>query len=417
MQDTKLFETIVGITTPWHVARVTLKPEDERVDVWLEHEPTRWPCPDCGETVPAFDHAAERTWRHLDTCQFQTHLHAKIPRVPCPAHGVKQVRVPWAEPRSRFTVLLERLIIDLILQCSTVKGACEIAGVSWDEAWGVMSRAVARGHARKAARPITYIGVDEKAFRKGHRYHTIVCDLQRATVEFVAEDRKTESLAAYYAQLTDAQRRALHAVAMDMWEAYIGATRDGLPDGAEKIVFDRFHIMREMTKAVDTVRKQEHRAFRRAGADSPLTGTKYLWLFSDERRPARHAAAFATLQALNLKVGRAWAIKEALRALWTYRHQAAVKRFFTRWYGWAIRSRLAPVKQVAKTVKRHLAGGAPLCHASDHEWRSRRSQQQDHEHQAKGRRLPQPVTLHDGDLFSLWRARPLPTLNPEGPLF
>ena len=239
---------------------------------------------------------------------------------------------------------------------STVKGACEIAGVSWDEAWGVMSRAVARGHARKEARPIRYIGVDEKAFRKGHRYHTIVCDLQRATVEFVAEDRKTESLAAYYAQLTDAQRRALHAVAMDMWEAYIGATRAGLPAGDEKIVFDRFHIMREMTKAVDTVRKQEHRAFLRAGEGSPLTGTKYLWLFSDERRPERHAAAFATLQALNLKVGRAWAIKEALRALWTYRQHAAVKRFFTRWYGWAIRSRLAPVKQVAKTLKRHLAG-------------------------------------------------------------
>ena len=114
--------------------------------------------------------------------------------------------------------------------------------------------------------------------------------------------------------------------------------------------------MREMTKAVDTVRKQEHRAFLRAGAGSPLTGTKYLWLFSDERRPERHAAAFATLQALKLKVGRAWAIKEALRALWTYRQHAAVKRFFTRWYGWAIRSRLAPVKQVAKTLKRHLAG-------------------------------------------------------------
>ena len=162
----------------------------------MEHEPTRWPCPHCGETLPAFDHAAERTWRHLDTCQFQTHLHAEIPRVPCPTHGVKQVRVPWAEPRSRFTGLLERLIIDLILQCSTVKGACVIAGVSWDEAWGVMNRAVARGHARKEARPIRYIGVDEKAFCKGHRYHTIVCDLQRATVEFVAEDRKTESLAA-----------------------------------------------------------------------------------------------------------------------------------------------------------------------------------------------------------------------------
>ena len=111
-----------------------------------------------------------------------------------------------------------------------------------------------------------------------------MCDLQRATVEFVAEDRKTESLAAYYAQLTDAQRRALHAVAMDMWEAYIGATRDGLPAGAEKIVFDRFHIMREMTKAVDTVRKQEHRAFLRAGEGSPLTGTVPVAVQPERRR-------------------------------------------------------------------------------------------------------------------------------------
>ena len=125
----------------------------------------------------------------------------------------------------------------------------------------------------------------------------------------------------------------------------------------------------------------------------------------------------ATLQALNLKVGRAWAIKEALRALWTYRHQAAVKRFFTRWYGWAIRSRLAPVKQVAKTLKRHLAGVLRFVTHPITNGVARRSQQQDHEHQAKGRRLPQPVTLHDGDLFSLWRARPLPTLNPEGPFF
>lgn len=102
---------------------------------------------------------------------------------------------------------------------------------------------------------------------------------------------------------------------MDMWEPYIGATRKGLPDGDTKIVFDRFHIMRDMTKAVDTVRRQEHRTFLRDGGDSPLTGTKYLWLFSEERRPERHEEAFATLQALNLKVGRAWAIKEALRTL------------------------------------------------------------------------------------------------------
>ena len=356
MQDTKLFETILGLTAPWHVARVELKTEANRVDLFLEHDPARWPCPECGGELAAFDHAEARTWRHLDTCQFETHLHAAIPRIQCPTHGVKQVRVPWAEPRSRFTLLMERLVIDLMLQCSTVKGACTIARISWDEAWGIMQRAVARGQARKPARPIRYIGVDEKAFRKGHRYHTVVCDLERSTVEFVAEDRKTDSLAAYDAQLTDEQKAALQAIAMDMWEPYIGATRDGLPEGAARIVFDRFHIMREMTNAVDTVRKQEHREFLRAGADSPLTGTKYVWLYSDERRPAHHAETFATLQALNLKVGRAWAINEALRTLWTYRQTAAVKRFFTRWYAWAVRSRLEPVKQVAATLKRHLEG-------------------------------------------------------------
>ena len=240
MQDTTLFETILGITTPWHVARVELKPEEQRVDLWLEHERTRWQCPECGTELAGFDHAEERTWRHLDTCQFQAHVHAEIPRVQCPTHGVKQVRVPWAEPRSRFTLLMERLIIDLILQCSTVKGACKIASVSWDEAYGIMTRAVARGQARKEARPIAYIGVDGKAFRKGHRYHTIVCDLKRSTVEFVAEDRKTESLAAYYAQLTDGERTALQAVAMDNVGAiHVGAQRStadavDLPPSADR---------------------------------------------------------------------------------------------------------------------------------------------------------------------------------------
>jgi len=276
--------------------------------------------------------------------------------VECPTHGVRQVHVPWAEARSRFTQLMERLIIDLILQCSTVTGACRIAGISWDEAWGVMDRAVGRGRARKQARPIRYVGVDEKAFRKGHRYHTIVCDLEQATVEYVAEDRRIESLGAYFDQLTPAQRDALAGVAMDMWEPYIQATRTRLPDGDGRIVFDRFHIMREMIKAVDTVRKQEHRAFLREDGDSPLTKTKYFWLFSEEHLPARHAEAFAAVQALELKVGRAWAIKEGLRTLWTYRQGAAVRRFFDHWYAWAIRSRLEPVKKVARMLQRHLDG-------------------------------------------------------------
>jgi transposase len=80
MQDTKLFEAILGLQAPWHIARVELKPDEKRVELWLEREATRWPCPECGEVLPGFDHAEERTWRQLDTCQFETHLHAQIPR-------------------------------------------------------------------------------------------------------------------------------------------------------------------------------------------------------------------------------------------------------------------------------------------------------------------------------------------------
>ncbi len=357
MQDTKLFETILGLQAPWQIVRVALDTAGERVDLWVEHDAeASWACPECAQVRPGHDHAEERLWRHLDTCQYQTFLHARVPRVHCPTHGVRQVRVPWAEARSRFTVLLERLVIDLILQCSTITGACRIARISWDEAWGVMRRAVARGQARKVPTPKRYVGVDEKAFRKGHQYHTIVCDLEAATVEFVAPDRRTESLAAYYDALTETQRTALQAVAMDMWPAYIRATAEGLPEGDQKIVFDRFHIMREMTTAVDTVRRQEHRAFLKDGEASPLTRTKYLWLRSDENMTTEQADALALLHTHGLQVSRAWAIKESLRALWTYRQRAAVRRFFDRWYAWAIRSRLEPVKRVARTIKRHLDG-------------------------------------------------------------
>jgi transposase len=361
VQDTKLFETILGLQAPWHIARVELDTDGQRVDLWAEHEDTRWPCPDCEESLACWDHADTRTWRHLDTCQFETHLHARVPRVHCPTHGIKQVRVPWAEPRARFTMLMERLVIDVIHQCSTLTGACRLLKITWDEAWGVMARAVARGQARKAPRPIRYIGVDEKAFRKGHVYHTVVCDLQRATVEYVGEGRGELSLAPFYDQLTAAQRDALDAVAMDMWDPYIRATRLGLPNGADRIVFDRFHIMRDITTAVDLVRKQEHRALLRDSGQSALTGTKYIWLYAAEHLPPSARAAFKQLQRLHLKVGRAWAIKEALRTLWRYKRHAAATRFFRHWYGWARRSQLEPIKRVAATLQRHLAGVLCYC--------------------------------------------------------
>lgn len=177
MRDTDRYQRILGLEKPWFVKRVDLQVVENRVDIWLEPPGgAKWPCPKCGQDLPCRDHAEERAWRHLDTCQFQTHLYARIPQVKCPEHGVLQVAVPWAEARSRVTILMERFVIDVLRQCATVLGTCRLLRLSWDEVWGV----VPRGLARKRQRPLAVIGVDEKAFKKGYQYMTVVCDLENA---------------------------------------------------------------------------------------------------------------------------------------------------------------------------------------------------------------------------------------------
>ena len=231
-------------------------------------------------------------------------------------------------------------------------------------------------------------------------------------MEFVAADRRTESLAAYYDALTETQRAALQAVATDMWPAYIRATVDGLPQGDQKIVFDRFHIMREMTRAVDTVRKQEHRAFLAAGEASPLTRTKYLWLRSDEHLTTEQAEALALLHTHGLQVSRAWAITESLRAV--DRPSAGGGHALLRSPA-RLGHPLAPRPREARRPHDHAASRrrAALRAAPDHQRRRRGPQQQDHEHQAQGGRLPKPRALHDRDLLPSRGIGPLPTLTPE----
>ena len=355
MQDTDLYRHLLGITSPWEVTGVELSVEGERVDVQVSHPTgTRFTCPKCDALLPVYDHAEERSWRHLDSCQFATFLHARPPRVECATHGVHQVTLPWAEPMSRFTTLFERLAIDVLQECDVV-GACRILRVSWDEGWHLMERAVARGLLRRPVEAPVHLGVDEKAAGRGHDYITVVSDVDAGTVRFIADERKEESLDAYFDTLPATELARIEAVAMDMWEPYATSVRAHLEDADDKIVFDRFHIMGHMTKAVDTVRKAEHRRLK-ADGDNLLVGTKYMWLHSAENLPERHDERFSALRALELKTGRAWAIKEDLRYLWDYVRRGWAEKHWKRWYFWATHSRLEPVVAVARLIKRHYDG-------------------------------------------------------------
>ena len=168
---------------------------------------------------------------------------------------VRRVQLPWAEVRARFTALFERLAVDVLKEID-IQGATRILRISWEEAWHILERAVERGQLRKEKRISARLGVDEKAAAKDHQYLTLVCDLDRSTVEYIAAERKQESLDSYFQGLSAEQREGIQAVAMDMWEPYVQSVRAHVPGAADKIVFDRYHILSHMGEAVNNVRRR-----------------------------------------------------------------------------------------------------------------------------------------------------------------
>lgn len=306
----------------------------------------------CSVRLPLYDHIPPRHWRHLDYGSHLTWIHARLPRVRCPEHGVRHVQVSWALPGARYTVAFESHAID-VLRETDVLGGTRLLHLSWHEAWHIMERAVERGLLRKQQRVIPRLGVDEKAVAKGHSYVTVVCDLDQGTVEHLANDRKKSSLDGYYQSLLPSQLAGIEAIAMDMWKPFIASTIEHVPQGEHKIVFDRFHIMKTVCEAVDKVRKEEHRALQSSGDDA-LKGTKYLWLFSEENLPEEWEERFEKLRKLELKTARAWAMKESLRELWLYQRRGWAERHWKRWYFWATHSRLPAMITVAQMIKSHL---------------------------------------------------------------
>ena len=353
MRDTELYRHLLGVVSPWTVARVNLDIAQKRVDVFVEDAAgASWQCPECGASCPLHDHDGERCWRHMDSCHFETHLHARVPRVDCEKHGVRQVRVPWAEPGSRFTSLFERLAIDVLKETS-IEGAAGLLGLSWDEVHHIQQRAVERGLGRRDQEVPKYLGIDEKNIGKRAGFATVSTNLDEGTVIDVAEGRTKASLFRSLGAFCINDLEQVEGVAMDMSPTFIAAILDCVPHAQEKIVFDRFHIVQHANHAVDQVRRAENKNLLTLN-DDQLKGTRYMWLYGRENLPSKYEATFDTLRVGKLHTARAWALKEQLRDLWDHPTLKRGQAWWTDWYSWAIRSRLEPIKKVARMVKAHL---------------------------------------------------------------
>jgi transposase len=358
VRDTELYEALLGLTAPWEVTSVSItkaSPDRPLGEVavavrWRAKTPLVCPC--CGQQGPRYDSRLRR-WRHLNTMQWKTFITAEVPRLNCPKCGVKQVRVAWAEDGSRFTELFEAFAIQVLKAVRSKVQAQWLTELSWDQVDRIMERAVARGLDRRSLQDLPYLGIDEKSFGKGHDYVSVLHDVAGRRVLEVVPERTRAAADKLWQAIPEAQRQGVAAVAVDMWQPYLEASRAAAPQAA--IVHDKFHCAKELNKAVDLVRRREHRELRREGDDT-LVKTKYLWLKNPHNWTEHQRQHFRGLKLDTLKVGRAWAIKEAFADFWDYRYAGAAKKFFDRWYFWATHSRLRPMIDAAKTLKRHLPG-------------------------------------------------------------
>ncbi len=295
-----------------------------------------------------------RRWRHMDTCQFKTILEAAVPLVECSEHGAQTVQVPWAEGSSRFTLFFERFAIQVLEACPTAR-ASHLLRITWDEADGIKQRAVKRGLARRQIDGLEYVCVDEKAVGYGQDYVTVVTGLigGKPRVLYVGDGRDEAALNGFWEWMGPEACARIKAVSMDMSQSYQNSTRRYCPNA--ELIFDPFHMMKMLNKAVDEVRRQE--AVMGTGAErAALKQTRQMWLWGEENLPEHHAARFEALKDSTLKTARAWRLKELWRTFKRCLDVDDAHAFFHKWYVLVMQSKLEAVKKVARTFKDHLAG-------------------------------------------------------------
>ena len=311
-------------------------------------------CSRCGRRCPGYDRLKPRRWRHLDFGAWEVQLEATLCRVECGRCGVVVEQVSWAEPESRFTLHFEELVGWLAQRCDKT-AISTMLRVAWRTVGTILERVVARHRAPIDWTKVTAIATDELSFRKGQHYLTLVSDLETGRILWSKEGRSAATLEAFFVEIgVEACARIRHA-AIDMFEGYAQAIRRRLPNAT--IVYDRFHVQQLASQAVDEVRRGEWQRLR--GTDE-ARGVKHLrWALLRNPwnvTPAEHER-LVDLPKQNRLIYRAYLLKESLAGIYRSLYTTPwAKRRLTEWIAWAMRSRLAPFRKVARTLRRCFDG-------------------------------------------------------------
>jgi len=257
--------------------------------------------------------------------------------------------MPWSCGKSP----LSRQLVVLLAQLARLLPWEEVSRMmneSWNTIRAAVKTAVTYGLAVRDTSGIVVIGVDEISRRRGQTYQTNVYDLQAKRLVWTGEGRGMETLQRFFTEWGPERCKQITAVCCDMWDPYINVIKQHLPQAT--LVFDKFHIVQHLCQAIDTVRKEEVREKETTNPEV-LAGTKYIWLKNPENLTDKQQARLGDLEKLNLKINRAYLLKEAFKRFWDYSYPACAEKFIGDWCSMAMRSRLKPLQKFVKMVREH----------------------------------------------------------------
>jgi transposase len=310
-------------------------------------------CGRCGRLAPGYDRKPYRRWQHCGFGSTVVRLGYAPRRVQCGRCGVRTEQVPWGAGESRFTWAFEE-VVGYLAQITDQTKVTKLTGISWPTVGGIVERVVGRRLDAQRLVGLRRIGVDEFSYRRRHRYLTVVVDHDRRRVVWAGEGRSGEVLAAFFTLLGEKGRRGIREVTIDMAGGYIEAVKRYLPQA--RIIFDRFHVQRLASDAVDEVRRSLVRELAGTEEARSIKRTRFVLLKSPRHLTGQEHERLSELQRTNRRLYRAYLLKEALASALDYRTPWIARAKLRAWMGWAARSRLKPFTRVARTIRKHLEG-------------------------------------------------------------
>jgi transposase len=309
-------------------------------------------CSGCGRAGPGYDRLPEQRFEFVPLWQIAVFFVYSMRRVDCPRCGVTVEQVPWAEGKCTMTTTFRWFLARWAKRLSWQ----EVAGifrVSWEDVFRSVKHAVSWGLAHRDLSGIEAIGVDEIQWQRGHHYLTLVYQIEDGMKRllWVAEERTEESLRGFFQMLSEEVRRSIRFVCSDMWQAYLNVIAEQLPSVVH--VLDRFHLMKKMGEAIDQVRRSETRKLEQDGYEPVLKQSRWCLLKRPENLTEKQTVKLAELLQYNLQSVRSYLLREDFQRFWEYTSPGWAAKFLDQWCTRTLRSRIEPMKKVARSLREH----------------------------------------------------------------